>query len=182
MVAAAIAPALLTVDESLSVVLWFFKGVCSTSFNARLLLLSSSSSYSDSRKQLLLLFSPSRPAADAAEIAPLPLAAATVVDVLFASLRVLLLLVIALTGASMLLSESEASGVVPPPISPSPSSVVSVAVVCVVFSSIIGSCDVESFETKFESPSWGVGLVFSFSDSVTTLLPSMRPGILRRKL
>lgn len=101
-----------------------------------------------------------------------------------------------------MLSESEASGVplepMPMPMSRamgSPSSVEVVAVVCVVpsLSSMIGSWEVESFETKLESPSCraaptaaalflaspdcrgvrAAGLVFSFSvsDSVAVLRP-----------
>ncbi|KNC24097.1 hypothetical protein FF38_06317 [Lucilia cuprina] len=124
------------------------------------------------------------PAAEAAKMLPLPFAAATTAVavaaataddddvVLFASLLVVLLM-LALTGASILLSESEASGVATPPISPSPSSVVSVAVVCVVFSSIMGSCDVESFEMKFESPSRGVGLEYKTNSPALSSSPSL---------
>uniref|UniRef100_A0A1A9UW38 Uncharacterized protein n=1 Tax=Glossina austeni TaxID=7395 RepID=A0A1A9UW38_GLOAU len=130
----------------------------------------------ESSDELQWLFSPYIAAAAAvtAEAAPLLLALANSVvaipELLFASLRFALLLV----GGSILLSESEANGVTA---SPSPSSVVVVAVVCVVFSSIMGSCDVESFDTKLESPSCGVGLVFSFSvsDSAAKLCVSRRP-------
>lgn len=103
-------------------------------------------------------------------------AAATAALLVVAAIAIAALLV----GASRLLSESDASGVV----AFSSPSVEVVAVVCVVFSSMRGSCEVESLEMKLESPSCktpaesaAAGLVFSFSDSVAVLLPALRPTV-----